>query len=155
MVLDSTSVLCSCSLTPNFLPVSPAYVLSKLAQGTLYTHSVMSSLSCLSFGCTNKSFNVLQGFMATGTLCFFHNFHYGFRNFGITIIGLFTEASCFLFFFFLLLTLNSHLTSNFTERPWGIAASPQSLFYLSTFLYFVLTGCDQLLTSFHEGPYHT
>ena len=31
----------------------------------------MSSLSCLSFGCTNKSFNVFQGLMATGTLCFF------------------------------------------------------------------------------------
>jgi len=47
-VLDSTSVLCSCNLTPNFLPVSPMYVLSQLAQGT-----VKSSFSCLSFGCTS------------------------------------------------------------------------------------------------------
>jgi len=26
---------------------------------------------------------------------------------------------------------------------------------VSIFLYFVLTDCDQLLTSFQEGPYHT
>ena len=37
---DSTSVLCfSCNLTLSFLPVSPTYVSSQLALGTLYTHS--------------------------------------------------------------------------------------------------------------------
>jgi len=39
-------------------------------QGTLYTHSVKSSFSCLSFGCTSTVFKVLYGFIAIGTLCF-------------------------------------------------------------------------------------
>jgi len=39
-------------------------------QGTLYTHSVKSSFSCLSFGCTRTVFKVLYGFITTGTLCF-------------------------------------------------------------------------------------
>ena len=41
-----------------------------LAQGTLYTHSVKSSFSCLSFGCTSTLFKVMYGFIATGALCF-------------------------------------------------------------------------------------
>ena len=60
--------------------ISPTYILSQLAQGTLYTHFVMSSLSCLSLGCTSNSFHVFRGFMAIGTL-FLHNSYYGFRNF--------------------------------------------------------------------------
>jgi len=69
-VLDSTSVLCFCNLTPNFLPVLPMQVLSQLAQGPLYRHSVKSSFSCLSFGCTSTLCKVLYDFIATGTLCY-------------------------------------------------------------------------------------
>ena len=45
-------------------------------------------------------------------------------------------------------TFELHLSSNFVERPWGIATRPQSLFYVSIFLYFVLTDCDQFADFF-------
>ena len=49
MTSASGHVLCSCNLTPSFLPVSPTYVLSQLAHVTLYTHlkSVLSLLCLL------------------------------------------------------------------------------------------------------------
>jgi len=54
---------------------------------------LLSSLSCLSFGCTNKSSNVFQGFMTTGTLCLFIILTMAsetFSTYRIMIIGLFT-----------------------------------------------------------------
>ena len=66
LVLNSTSVLCSCNLTPSFLPVSPTYVLSQLAHGTLWTHSDLYLLDV-----PKMLLRVLHGFMAHGTLYFF------------------------------------------------------------------------------------
>jgi len=37
----------------------------------LYTQSVISSFSCLSFGCTSSLLKVLTGLIVTGTWCFF------------------------------------------------------------------------------------
>ena len=111
---------------------------------------ILLCLIFLSFRCTNKSFNVFQGFMATGTLCFFIILTMAsktFSTYGITIIGFFYRIFMFLIFFSLV-TSELHVTSNFTKRPWGIATSSESLFDMSIFLYFVLTDCDQLLTSF-------
>ena len=82
--------------------------------------------------------------MASKTLYIWYNDHRHFHR-----------SFMFFILFLPLVTFKHHLRSNFTERPWGIATSPQSLFYMSIFSYFVLTDCDQLLTSFQEGPYHT
>jgi len=78
---DSTSDLCSCNLTPSFLPVSPMLVFSQLAHGTLHTHSVVCSLSSRSLGCTKTFLRVTHGFIAQGTLCFFHDPGYCLWNF--------------------------------------------------------------------------
>ena len=87
-------------------------------------------------------------------IMFLHNSHYGFQNFLYIWYNdhrPFHRSFLFLILFLPLVTFELHLTSNFTERPRGIAASLQSLFYVSIFLYFVLTDCDLLLTSFQDG----
>jgi len=80
LVLDSTSVLCSCCLTPNILPVSHTYVSSHLAQGTLYTHSVMSSLYFVLW-VHQQILQCLPRFHGHRYIMFLPNSHYGFRNF--------------------------------------------------------------------------
>jgi len=91
-------------------------------------------------------------------IMFLHNCHYGCQNFLYIWYNdhrPFHQSFLFLILFLPLVTFELHLTSNFTERPWGIATNLQSFFYVSIFLYFVLTDCYQVLTSFQEGPYHT
>ena len=71
LVMDSTSVLCSFHLllVPKF-PSSLFYVTfltAELAHEILYTQSVISSFSSLSFGCTSSDFKVFTGLIATGT----------------------------------------------------------------------------------------
>jgi len=89
---------------------------------------------------------------------FLHDPHYGFQNFLYIWYHdhrPFLRSFLFLNIFLPLVTFELYLTSNFTKRPWRIATSSESLFYMSIFLYFVLTDCDQLLPSFQEGLYHT
>ena len=50
---------------------------------------------------------------------------------------------------------NANVMAALPDIGSALCSMPQSFFYVSIFLYFVLTDCDQLLTSFQEGPYQT
>jgi len=105
-----------------------------LAQGTLYTHSVTSSLSCLSFGCTSTPFRVVWFHCHRYTVLshyscnglgdvFYIKNHDRWPFYRITLLS------------GLLVSLRLNLAPNFVESPLGIPTCTKGRFYMGIFLF--------------------
>jgi len=127
--------------------------LSQLTQGTLYTHSVKSSFSCLFFGCTSTLFCMVS---LPQIRCAFSLFlqqlqkrfpHFHIRNNNHWPLQRIMLLSC------LLVPLGASLCWKSTLDT----RMPKGLFYMENYviLFSIFNLCNEALTSFQQSSHHT